>query len=73
MKLIKKNKGYCLVEVDEMVGMTLPRDVNEMIELLNETGASRKSFNTWLFPTVKSAEEFVFMYRLKYANTSEKN
>lgn len=56
-----------------MVGMTLPRDVNEMIELLNETGASRKSFNTWLFPTVKSAEEFVFMYRLKYANTSEKN
>lgn len=68
MKLLKKNKGYCLVEVEEMIAMTCQRDVEEMISLLDSTGATRKSFNTWLFPTVKLAEEFVFMYKLKYEN-----
>lgn len=68
MKLTKKNKGYCLLEVEEMTTLVNPRDVNEIVELVNSTGASRKSFNTWLFPTVESAEEFVFMYRLKYAD-----
>jgi len=68
MKLLPKNKGYCLLEVDEMVEMSHTKDIEEMVTLVNESGASRKSFNTWLFPTISSAEEFVFMYQLKYEN-----
>lgn len=68
MKIEKKNNGYCLLYVDEMLELTSNREQEEMAELVNATGASRKSFNTWLFPTYKSAEEFVFFYNLKYGN-----
>lgn len=66
MKIERKNNGYCLLHVDEMLYLTSGREQEDMAELVNSSGATRKSFNTWLFPSYKSAEEFVFMYRLKY-------
>lgn len=66
MKLVPKNKGRCILEVDELLNMSAWRDQEELVEIINQSGASRKSYNMWLFPTVKDAEEFVFMYRLKY-------
>jgi hypothetical protein len=66
MKLEKTPKGYCVLHVDEMLDLTSEREQNELAEMINASGASRKSFNTWLFPSHKSAEEFVFMYNLKY-------
>ncbi len=66
MKLIPKNKGRCILEVEELLDMSAWRDQEELVEIINSSGASRKAYNMWLFPTVADAEEFVFMYRLKY-------
>jgi hypothetical protein len=66
MKIVPKNKGRCILEVEELLEMTGPRDQNELIQVINDSGASRKSYNEWLFPDLQSAEDFVFMYRLKY-------
>jgi hypothetical protein len=66
MKLIPKNKGRCILEVEELLNMSAWRDQEELVEVINSSGASRKAYNMWLFPTVADAEEFVFMYRLKY-------
>lgn len=66
MKLVPKNKGRCILEVDELLDMSAWRDQEELVEIINSSGASRKAYNMWLFPTVADAEEFVFMYRLKY-------
>lgn len=66
MKIVPKNKGRCILEVDELLEMTGLRDQDELIKVVNDSGASRKSYNEWLFPDLQSAEDFVFMYRLKY-------
>ena len=71
MKIEKKNKGYCILYVDEMLSLTSMKEQEDLAALVNSTGASRKSFNTWLFPTYKSAEEFVFMYKLKYGDEDD--
>jgi hypothetical protein len=55
-----------MLEVDELLNMDRKRDQEELVEIVNTAGATRKAYHMWLFPTVKSAEEFVFMYRLKY-------
>lgn len=66
MKIVPKNKGRCILEVDELLEMPALRDQEELIAVVNDSGASRKSYNQWLFPDQQSAEDFVFMYRLKY-------
>lgn len=68
MKLIPKDKGRCILEVDELLEIMQHRDQEYIINIVNESGASRKSFNQWLFPDMDSAREFVFMYNLKYNN-----
>lgn len=66
MKIVPKSKGRCILEVDELLEMPALRDQEELIAVVNDSGASRKSYNQWLFPDQQSAEDFVFMYRLKY-------
>jgi hypothetical protein len=66
MKLVPKNNGRCMLEVDELFGMDRLRDQEELVEIVNTSGATRKAYHMWLFPTVKDAEEFIFMYKLKY-------
>lgn len=66
MKIVPKSKGRCILEVDELLEMSAWRDQEELIAVINDSGASRKSYNQWLFPDRQSAEDFVFMYRLKY-------
>ena len=46
--------------------MSAWRDQEELVKIVNDSGASRKSYNEWLFPDIQSAEEFVLMYKLKY-------
>jgi hypothetical protein len=55
-----------MLEVDELFGMDRLRDQEELVEIVNTSGATRKAYHMWLFPTVKDAEEFIFMYKLKY-------
>jgi len=55
-----------MLEVDELLEMSAWRDQEELVKIINDSGASRKSYNEWLFPDQQSAEEFVLMYRLKY-------
>ena len=55
-----------MLEVEELLNMSAWRDQEELIKVVNDSGASRKAYNMWLFPDVQSAEEFIFMYRLKY-------
>ncbi len=38
--------------------------------IAQEFGARRMAYNMWEFENRKKAEEFVFVYRLKYANNS---
>jgi len=71
MKIEKKNNGYCVLHVDELLYLTSAREQEELADMVSATGASRKSFNTWLFPTYRSAEEFVFVYKLKYGGEDE--
>lgn len=55
-----------MLEVDELFNMDRLRDQEELVEIVNTSGATRKAYHMWLFPTVKDAEEFIFMYKLKY-------
>lgn len=66
MKIIPKDKGRCILEVEELLDEMTHRDQVYLVSIVNDSGASRKSFNEWLFPDRQSAEEFVFMYSLKY-------
>jgi hypothetical protein len=66
MKIKPKGQGRCILEVDELLEMLAWRDQEELVKVINDSGASRKSYNEWLFPDRQSAEEFVLMYRLKY-------
>jgi len=68
MKIIPKNNGRCILEVEELLDMSAWRDQEDLVEIVNDSGATRKSYNMWLFPDIKSAEEFIFMYKLKYEN-----
>lgn len=55
-----------MLEVDELLAMSIRRDQEDLVKIVEQSGATRKAYNMWLFPTVRDAEEFVLMYRLKY-------
>ena len=41
----------------------------DVIDIIaQEFGARRMAYNMWEFESNKKAEEFIFIYRLKYAN-----
>lgn len=55
-----------MLEVDELMNMSTRRDQEDLVKIVEQSGATRKAYHMWLFPTVRDAEEFVLMYRLKY-------
>jgi hypothetical protein len=68
MKLKSKPFGRTEVEFDEFYkfdDVTRPEIIQEIAE--NFRG-NRTAYNRWEFPNRKKAEEFVFVYKLKYAN-----
>lgn len=70
MRIQKRPDGRCLLVLDEVLDLVYAHEQQTLIDLVNQTGASRKSFDTWLFNSVKSAEEFVFIYNLKHGKAS---
>jgi hypothetical protein len=69
---IKSNKksSRVLLEFDEFYSMEEPVRADVIDVIAQEFGAIRMAYNMWEFENRKKAEEFVFVYRLKYANNS---
>ncbi len=69
---IKSNKKSprVLLEFDEFYSIEEPVRADVIDVIAQEFGARRMAYNMWEFENRKKAEEFVFIYRLKYANQS---
>lgn len=70
MKLKTQKNGKCVLEFEEFYRLVLPETVEAVVALAKEHNARRTSYNMWEFKNQKSAEEFIFIYRLKYENKS---
>lgn len=70
MKIKTKSNGKCILEFEEFYGIHLSETVDAVIALAKEHNARRTAYNMWEFKNQKSAEEFIFLYRLKYENKS---
>ncbi len=69
---IKNNKksNKVLLEFDEFYAIEEPVRADVIDVVAKEFGGRRMAYNMWEFENKAKAEEFVFMYRLKYANQS---
>jgi hypothetical protein len=69
---IKSNKKSprVLLEFDEFYSMEEPDRADVIDVIAREFDARRMAYNMWEFADHKKAEEFIFIYRLKYANQS---
>jgi hypothetical protein len=69
---IKNNKksDKVLLEFDEFYAIEEPVRADVIDIVAKEFGGRRMAYNMWEFESNKKAEEFIFMYRLKYANQS---
>jgi hypothetical protein len=67
---IKNNKksSRVLLEFDEFYSIEEPVRADVIDVIAKEFGARRMAYNMWEFESNSMAEEFIFMYRLKYAN-----
>lgn len=67
---IKNNKksDKVLLEFDEFYAIEEPVRADVIDIVAKEFGGRRMAYNMWEFESNKKAEEFIFMYRLKYAN-----
>jgi hypothetical protein len=70
MKIKTKSNGKSILEFEEFYSIHLSETVDAVVSLANEHGARRTAYNMWEFKDKKSAEEFIFLYRLKYENKS---
>lgn len=70
MKIKTKSNGKCILEFEEFYGIHLTETVDAVVTMAKEQGARRTAYNMWEFKTQKSAEEFIFLYRLTYENKS---
>ena len=68
MKLKTQKNGKCVLEFEEFYGIHLSETVDAIIALAKEHDARRTAYNMWEFKNQKLAEEFIFLYRLKYEN-----
>ncbi len=57
-----------LLEFDEFYAIEEPVRADVIDVIAKEFGARRMAYNMWEFESNRLAEEFIFMYRLKYAN-----
>ena len=70
MKIKTKSNGKCILEFEEFYGIHLSETVDAVVTMAKEQGARRTAYNMWEFKNQKSAEEFIFLYRLTYENKS---
>lgn len=70
MKIKTKSNGKCVLEFEEFYGIHLSETVDAVVTMAKEQGARRTAYNMWEFKNQKSAEEFIFLYRLTYENKS---
>jgi hypothetical protein len=70
MKIKTKSNGKCVLEFEEFYGIHLSETVDAVITMAKEQGARRTAYNMWEFKDQKTAEEFIFLYRLTYENKS---
>jgi hypothetical protein len=70
MKIKTKSNGKSILEFEEFYSIHLSETVDAVVALAKEQGARRTAYNMWEFKDKKSAEEFIFLYRLKYENKS---
>jgi hypothetical protein len=68
MKIKTLANRKCLLEFDEFYSV----DINIRAEVIDTIAAEfagrRMAYNMWEFENKEKADEFIFMYRLKYAN-----
>lgn len=70
MKIKTKSNGKCVLEFEEFYGIHLSETVDAVVALAKEHRARRTAYNMWEFNDQKSAEEFIFLYRLTYENNT---
>ena len=70
MKIKTKTNGKCVLEFEEFYGIHLSETVDAVVALAKEQGARRTAYNMWEFKDQKTAEEFIFLYRLTYENNT---
>ena len=72
---IKKlhNSDKVIVECEEFYTISDDKRALALTELCEKFGGRRTAYNMWEFGNIKLAEEFIFMYNLKYATTNSKN
>jgi hypothetical protein len=69
---IKKlpNRRRVVLEFEEFYSNDDASRVKLIDSLANDFNARRMAYNMWEFVDYTTAEEFIFMYRLKYENNS---
>ena len=65
-----RNTNKVLLEFDEFYTADAPVLVDAINVLAEEFNGRRMAYNMWEFESYARAEEFAFMYRLKYENNS---
>lgn len=59
-----------MLEFDEFYSNKHGHDVDIIDAMAKEFAGRRMAYNMWEFETYGKAEEFLFLYRLKYENNS---
>lgn len=70
MKIKTLKSGKCVLEFEEFYGIQVQETVDAVCALAKEHNARRTAYNMWEFENQKSAEKFIFLYRLKYENNT---
>jgi hypothetical protein len=68
MKIKTKSNGKCVLEFEEFYSIHLRETMDAVVTSAKAHGARRTAYNMWEFKDKKTAEEFIFLYRLTYEN-----
>jgi len=68
MKIKTKPNGKCILEFEEFYGIHLSETVDAVVDLAKAHSARRTAYNMWEFKDQKTAEEFIFLYKLTHEN-----
>lgn len=69
MKLKSKPFGRAEVEFDEFYSLDESIRPEVIQEIAEKFRGNRTAYNRWEFPNKKRAEEFAFMFELKYSKS----
>jgi len=68
MKIKTLANRKCLLEFDEFYGVDVSIKAEIIDAIATEFAGRRTAYNMWEFENREKADEFIFMYRLKYEN-----